>query len=251
MSTERFYDELAPFYHLLYGDWEAAAEAQGQALGDLLAQHGIGRHSQVLDAACGIGTQTLGLLARGYRVTASDLSPGAVARLRDELARRGLVAEARVDDLRLLARAGDASADALIACDNSVPHLQTDAELLQCFGQMWRCLRPGGLVVLSVRDYAAIERKSPDVRPYGLRIERDERFLATQVWEWDSDTHYDLRIYLTRESADGQCSTRVLRSRYHAVTIDRLLSLLAEAGFASTRRQDGVLFQPVITAIRP
>ena len=32
----------------------------------------------ILDVACGIGTQTLGLAALGHRVTASDLSAGAV-----------------------------------------------------------------------------------------------------------------------------------------------------------------------------
>ncbi|MEK8030843.1 class I SAM-dependent methyltransferase [Ideonella sp. DXS29W] len=243
-----FYDELAPFYHLLYGDWEAALAHQGRALAGLLARHGVGPGAQVLDAACGIGTQTLGLLTYGYRVTASDISPGAAGRLREELVHRRLQAEVRVDDLRTLALAGDASVDALIACDNSVPHLLTEDELLQAFRSAHRCLKPGGLVVLSVRDYAATPRQNPDVRPYGLRYENGQRFLATQVWEWDGDHHYDLRIYLTRESADGHCDTRVLSGRYHAVTIDQLMTLLHVAGFTQMERHDDVLFQPVLLA---
>ncbi|WP_309246574.1 class I SAM-dependent methyltransferase [Ramlibacter montanisoli] len=46
----------------------------------------------MLDAACGIGTQVLGLAEKGYELTASDLSPGALERLRQELHRRGLQA---------------------------------------------------------------------------------------------------------------------------------------------------------------
>lgn len=248
--TAEFYDGLAPYYHLLYGDWNAAVSTQGKALADLLAELGLGPGARVLDAACGIGTQALGLLRHGYAVSASDLSPGAIARLRDELARRGLDAPTQVDDLRTLATARDASMDAVIACDNSVPHLLSDDELLQAFDACMRVLRPGGPLVLSVRDYAAIERKSPDVRPYGLHREGHARFLAVQVWEWDGD-QYDLRIYLTSESAEGVCRTQVLRSRYYAVTTSHLLDLLARAGFEQARRRDDVLFQPVLVARKP
>jgi len=99
--------------------------------------------------------------------------------------------------------------------------------------------------VVSVRDYAAIERKNPDIRPYGMRNQGGRRFLAVQVWEWDGD-RYDLRLYLTTESPAGACETRVLHSRYYAVTIPRLRELMTEAGFAEVERHDKVLFQPVL-----
>jgi hypothetical protein len=83
-----------------------------------------------------------------------------------------------------------------------------------------------------------------------LRYEAGKRFLAVQVWEWDGD-HYDLGVYLTSESPEGACETQVLRTRYYAVTIDRLLALLAEAGFVGAERRDDVLFQPVLLARRP
>ena len=103
--------------------------------------------------------------------------------------------------------------------------------------------------MFSVRDYAAIPRVNPDVRPYGVHHLDDGRFLAVQVWDWDGD-HYDLRIYLTLEKRDGRCTTEVLRSRYYAVTIDRLLALMQTAGFVATERMDGVLFQPVLIGRR-
>ena len=245
-----FYDRLAPYYHLLYGDWETAVEKQGAALARLLAEHDVITGQPVLDAACGIGTQTLGLISNGYRLTASDASAAAVARLQRELAARGLQAQAQVDDLRTLGHVASGAMAAVLACDNSVPHLLSDADLLQCFSACLRCLRPGGLAVFSVRDYAAIRRVDPDVRPYGMRRSGDDRFLAVQVWEWDGD-RYDLRLYLTTEQADGRCSTEVLRSRYYAVTTDKLLALMHDAGFVDTRRLDDVLFQPVLIGRRP
>jgi SAM-dependent methyltransferase len=250
MTTD-FYDRLAPFYHLLYGDWATAVRTQGDALAQLLSTLGVGPGERVLDAACGIGTQTLGLLARGYAVDASDLSSGAVARLQQELQARGLQATVRVDDLRTLQGAADGSCAAVLACDNSLPHLLTDAEILEALRSAHRVLRPGGLVVLSVRDYATVERRSPDVRPYGLQHDHEgRRFLAVQVWEWDGDC-YDLRMYLTTEHADGRCTTEVLTSRYHAVTTDRLQVLMRETGLQEVQRRDDVLHQPVLVGRRP
>lgn len=248
-ETASFYDELAPFYHLLYGDWEASVKRQGAALAELLLANGVAPGEPVHDAACGIGTQTIGLLQHDYRVSASDLSPRAVERLNAELARMNLAAKTRVDDLRTLEHVPSGSIAAVIACDNSIPHLLTDAEILRAFKCCHRCLRPGGVAVFSVRDYAAIERRNPDVRPYGMRVEGGRRFLAVQVWEWEGDC-YDLRMYLTTESPAGECETRMLRSRYYAVTIARLLELMTEAGFAEVERRDGVLFQPVLIGRR-
>jgi SAM-dependent methyltransferase len=250
VMSASFYDQLAPYYHLLYDDWDSSVANQGEALAKLLREAGVASGEPVLDAASGIGTQTIGLLKCGYRVTASDISPGAIARLRTELSRRSIQATAHVDDLRTLTFTRSRSMAAVIACDNSIPHLLSDAELLEAFRSCYRCLRPGGVALFSVRDYAVVKRINPDVRPYGMRYDAGNRFLAVQVWEWDGD-QYDLRIYLTSESSAGICETRVLRSRYYAVSIDRLLSLLGEAGFAGAERRDDVLFQPVLWARRP
>jgi 2-polyprenyl-3-methyl-5-hydroxy-6-metoxy-1,4-benzoquinol methylase len=43
-------------------------------------ESGSGRGVNVLDCACGIGTQSLGLAKLGYHVTGSDLSADAVRR---------------------------------------------------------------------------------------------------------------------------------------------------------------------------
>jgi len=62
---------------------------------------GEGRLS-ILDAACGIGTQALGLAAMGHRVTGSDLSVAAVERARRQARDRGLSIPFSVADMRHL-----------------------------------------------------------------------------------------------------------------------------------------------------
>src|SRR4051812_42607157 len=95
------YDELAESYHLVFADWQASMERQGAWLESFIRAEWPAAAS-VLDAACGIGTQALPLAARGYRVTASDLSTAAVARAAREAKLRGVELATAVADLREL-----------------------------------------------------------------------------------------------------------------------------------------------------
>jgi hypothetical protein len=38
LSVERFYDELAPFYHLIFPDWEASIRRQAEALDGVIRE---------------------------------------------------------------------------------------------------------------------------------------------------------------------------------------------------------------------
>ena len=78
-----FYDELAPFYHLIFADWDATIERQGRALGALMREQWPG-HRSVLDVSCGIGTQAIALAQNGFWVKVSDNSRGAIERARSE-----------------------------------------------------------------------------------------------------------------------------------------------------------------------
>jgi SAM-dependent methyltransferase len=244
-----FYDRLAPFYHLLYADWEASIERQGTALAALLRDLGALPGATVHDAACGIGTQTIALASHGYRMTGSDVSAGAVARATAELHARGLEAELAVCDMRNLAHVVREPVSAVIACDNAVAHLLSDAEILDALRSCHDALGPGGALVLSVRDYDAMPRLNPDVRPHVVHDDGDRRVVPVQVWEWDDD-QYDLRLYVTEHYATGACVTHMLATRYYAIPISRLVSLARRAGFVRVERRDGVLFQPVVIGFR-
>jgi hypothetical protein len=94
-----------------------------------------------------------------------------------------------VADLRTLSRAFPSPFPAVLGCDNVIPHLLSDEEILTALRECHRTLRPGGVLLISVRDYAAIERRSPDVRPYGDHVEGDCRYSAEQIWQWDGDQY--------------------------------------------------------------
>jgi 2-polyprenyl-3-methyl-5-hydroxy-6-metoxy-1,4-benzoquinol methylase len=154
MSTADFYDAMAPFYHLIYPDWAASIDRQGEVLAGIIRDNWGSAAHRVLDATCGIGTQSLGLAARGFEVSASDLSPQSVARLRHEASMRGLQINTSVCDVRRLSDHHRRAFDVVISCDNALPHLHTHADLPLALRQMLLCTRTGGGCIISIRDYA-------------------------------------------------------------------------------------------------
>src|SRR2546421_709284 len=99
---------------------------QAAAMGALLEREcGPAGKIRVLDCACGIGTQTLGLSMLGFRVAACDLSPRAVARAQVEAQQRGLDLQLSVADMRDLSSVKGSNFDAIVCMDNALPHLES------------------------------------------------------------------------------------------------------------------------------
>ena len=246
------YDEIADLYHLVYEDWEAAIVHQASALDKVITDWiGHAPHS-LLDVSCGIGTQALGMAALKYRVSAADLSAGSVSRARQEAKIRGLSINFSVADMRDCAKHGSDAYDILLCADNSITHLEGVSEILRALKAFFSCLRPGGVVLITIRDYLAeSDRTTPQMRPYGFREHKGHRYFVFQTRDMLVDG-YEVAMYFVREAGVGYPSAVVAgKSRYYFIHVDELMELFKEAGFEQVRRLDGVMHQPLIIGRRP
>ena len=211
-----FYDRLAPLYDLIFPDWDASIERQAEQLAGIIRRALGDGVRTVLDVACGIGTQSIGLARQGFAVTASDLSAGAVERARVEARRRGVEIDFSVCDMRAAHDHHGRQFDVVIACDNSIPHLLTDDEILLALRQMHDCTRPGGGCLVTVRDYDREERGTGLVKPYGVRDRDGKRYVIFQVWDFAGEV-YDLAMYFVVDDGGGSprptsCGRSTMRS---------------------------------------
>ncbi|MFE6051289.1 class I SAM-dependent methyltransferase [Kitasatospora sp. NPDC056446] len=250
----RFYDGFAADYHLLYADWEAAVARQGTAL-DALIRRCLGdRAAEVLDCACGIGTQAVGLAGHGHRVTGTDISPVAAGRAATEAARRGLDLPTAAADMRRLPFPDDRF-DVVVCADNALPHLLTAEDVLAALGEMHRVLRPGGLLLLTTRPYDELRRTRPSSTTPQTSEPAGQRSVAFQLWHWHEDgERYDLELFQLRPDDAGQWRVDVRRSTYWALTQGQLTAFAEEAGFTGTGWEppaDTGFFQPVLIARSP
>jgi len=249
-TIEAFYDRLAPYYRWLYADWDASVVRHASLL-DAVIREVCGPHvQQILDAACGIGTQTLGLAELGYRLAASDISSAEIEQARAEANRRGLSIDFCVADMRQLWQVHQRQFDVIIACDNAIPHLLSDAEILLAFEQFYRCTVSGGGCIISVRDYATMERDGRQFYPRLIHDTDKGRMVLFDVWEFEGD-YYDLTTYVIEDAGQDLAQTHVIRGgRYYCVTTERLDRLFRQAGFIEVRTLKERFYQPLIVALK-
>jgi ubiquinone/menaquinone biosynthesis C-methylase UbiE len=238
-----FYDGLAESFHLIFQDWDRSIARQGEALASILAPLAP-ENAFVIDAAAGIRTQSLALALRGFPVIGGDLSPRAVTRARREARLRQLSIPFVVSDFRALPfRSG--SADVVMACDNALPHLQSIDEIKAALLEMKRCVRPGGVVLITMRDYSPQPPGTVEHHPYGEREWDGRRFIVEQEWFWQGAT-YQLTMRIRPLEEQREDAGLELRTTYFAVSIDDVLRVMAEAGLRNVTRVDGQFFQPVL-----
>lgn len=247
---EAYYNALAPYYKFIYPDWEASVKRQASVLGGVIRELFGHNVQHILDAACGIGTQSIGLAQLGYTVTASDISLAEIQQARTEASKRGLNIEFYVADMRELWAVHQRQFNVVIACDNAVPHLLNDAEILLAFEEFHRCAEQGGGCIVSVHDYAKMKRGRKRLYPRLPNKTLGGRILMFDVWEFDGDFH-EITTYVVEDKGQPTAQTRVIRDgRCYCVTTAKLRELLRQAGFTEVKTLRDRFFQPLIVGVK-
>jgi len=135
------YEHLAPHYDALtrdhdYDGWIPHLETAAAGMG-------LGGRT-LLDAACGTGKSFLPFLARGYSVTAFDVSAEMVALA----GAKAPEADLFVADIRELGPVG--SFDLVTCLDDSLNYLVEDGDLDAAFAALGANLAPGGVLVFDL-----------------------------------------------------------------------------------------------------
>ncbi|MBB3126030.1 2-polyprenyl-3-methyl-5-hydroxy-6-metoxy-1,4-benzoquinol methylase [Paenibacillus rhizosphaerae] len=253
-STQDFYDDMSESYHLIYEDWKHTVSSQGEFWDRWIRSRfqlpGSGR-IRILDASCGIGTQSLGLALQGFEVTATDLSPNSVERARREAEAMGLSIRFGTADFRTLEQDVAGTFDVVFSADNAVPHLLTDEDLMIACRQFYNKCLPGGMVIITIRDYDSLIRERP--RATQPRILNHGKRIVFQVWDWSEDgSTYTTRQFILQDQL-GTWKTESYAAMYRAVQRSELSYFLQQAGFQRVEwvmpEQSG-FYQPIVTAAK-
>ena len=246
--TQTFYDNMASQYDKLFFDWQATTREQALILDRIFRDRGFDRRARVLDCACGIGTQAIGLAALGYPVTASDISEGELAEARARAAKNGVEIRFARADFCALSESFAEAFDILIAMDNALPHMLTAAALARAVNSIVAQLRPGGIFVASIRDYdSLLQIKPPYSPPYIHKTDMGQR-VSFQTWEW-AEENYRLTQYIIEDEEALQISK--FACEYRATRREELTKLLLKAGCREVTwlfPEETGFYQPIVAA---
>ncbi|MGA2216677.1 MAG: class I SAM-dependent methyltransferase [Terracidiphilus sp.] len=251
-NVSDFYDELAGSYHLIFEDWDSAIHRQARTLDGLLTAKGDGSPQRILDCACGIGTQAIGLAMMGHQVVALDLSAAAIHRAQLEAQQRNLTIRFFVSDMTSLREIAETGFDVVMAMDNALPHL-SEIQLRQAVTAIASKLKPNGLFLASIRDYDTLIRERPAIQKPAFYGASGNRRIVHQVWDWAEgaeDARYEMHLYITAQS-DHEWKTSHFVSKYRCLLRPELSTVLSSAGFKDVQWLDPAesgFYQPIVLA---
>lgn len=212
---QNFYNSLASQYDKLFLDWESSTREQAVILNRIFNQYGFDNTAHILDCACGIGTQAIGLASMGYRVTASDISDNELAEAKARAEKNGVQIRFEHADFCALEKTFSEPFDIVIAMDNALPHMLSSADLEKAVRSMTSQTRPGGIFVASIRDYDALLAEKPRYSaPYIHKTEKGQR-VSFQTWQWNNDIYHLIQYIIDDEDSlqisKFECDYRALR----------------------------------------
>jgi SAM-dependent methyltransferase len=148
-SPRPFYGEFAWAYDNLV---ERPVVEECAAMAATLSRRGVGPGAALLDAGCGTGRYAVELARLGYVVTGLDRSVALLDEARRRPASPGLRVRFEAGDL--LELPGGAVYDGIV-CRGVLNDLVLDSDRAGIFALFARALRPGGALLLDVRDWEA------------------------------------------------------------------------------------------------
>lgn len=248
--TQTFYDNMASQYDKLFLDWQATTHEQAIILDRIFAQEGFDKKARVLDCACGIGTQAIGLAALGYDVTASDISDGELAEARKRAEDSNVKIQLEHANFCALSETFSEQFDIVIAMDNALPHMLTSADLESAVRSIMGQTKEGGIFVASIRDYdSLLEEKPPYSPPYIHKTENGQR-VSFQTWVWNNE-NYKLVQYIIDDEDTLQVSK--FECEYRATRREELTKVLISNGCTEVSwkmPEETGFYQPVVVARR-
>ena len=246
--TQTFYDNLAEQYDKLFLDWKAATREQAAILDKIFSDYGFGRSARILDCACGIGTQAIGLASLGYDVTGSDISDVELEQAKERAAEGGVSIRLEHADFRSLSDTFSEQFDIVIAMDNALPHMLTREALNAAVSSITDRIRAGGIFVASIRDYDSLsEDKPPYSPPYIHRTDEGQR-VSFQTWTWTGDIYHLVQYIID----DGdRLSVSKFECDYRATQREELADLLRANGCSKAEwkfPEETGFYQPIVIA---
>jgi len=248
--TQSFYDNLASQYDKLFLDWQASTREQAAILDRIFRENGYDRSAAVLDCACGIGTQAIGLACAGYRVTGSDISTAELEEARLRAQQNGAAIRFERADFRALSETFAGKFDIIIAMDNALPHMLTSEALEAALRSIAGRLADKGMFVASIRDYDALLRDKPPYSPPYIHKTAAGQRVSFQTWTWSGDCYRLVQYIIDDEDA---LQVNKFECEYRATRRDEMTGLLRACGLKNVSwlfPGETGFYQPIVVAKR-
>ena len=225
--VQKFYDNMASHYDKLFLDWQATTREQADLLQKIFRKFNYDKSASILDCACGIGTQAIGLASLGYNVTGSDISNSELTQAKTRALNSNVDIRFENADFRALSDVFSEQFDIVIAVDNALPHMLSSEDLGRAVKSISYQIKENGIFVGSIRDYDALLQDKPPYSPPYIHKTKNGKRVSFQTWVWNDD-RYMLTQYIIED--EEALKINKFECEYRATRREELTSFFTANG---------------------
>ncbi|MCE1187705.1 MAG: class I SAM-dependent methyltransferase [Ignavibacteria bacterium] len=218
---EHYANHLGNFYSWMLGDFQLQCARQRE----FFEQQGItpGRAGRAIDLGAGNGIHSIPLAEAGYSVTAVDFNEQLLAEL--QLHAAGLPIDVVKGDIRDFQQFVTEAPGLVLCCGDTIAHLESMAEIEKLVRDIYTELLPGGVLMLTFRDYSTELTGEARFIP----VKQDENRIATCFLEYITEYVIVTDLLWERETTGWQ--QKVSSYRKVRVSPAMITRFLQHAGF--------------------
>ncbi len=232
MGVKEHYDHyLGRFYSWMAGDFDQKQNEFGQFLLDnglLPVKNGV-----ALDLGAGHGIQSISLAKLGFKVSAIDFNGQLLAELRSRLHEDEVTIIH--DDFANVSGYSKPAPELILCWGDTILHLDHKRKIDQLIRDCFELLLPGGKLVLSFRDYSAMQRGASRFIP----VKRDNDRMMTCLLECGKehiavkDMFYERRNGIWEFRASEYHKARVLPAEMRGIIEQSGFKVISEQVFSN------------------
>jgi 2-polyprenyl-3-methyl-5-hydroxy-6-metoxy-1,4-benzoquinol methylase len=176
-----------------------------------------------IDLGAGNGIQTIALANLGFKVKAIDFNSQLLAELESRIGSYSI--EVVKEDIRLVSKYSSLYPDLIVCCGDTLPHLESFAEIQKLIKDCFDILNPKGRIVLTFRDYSTALEDTNRFIP----VKSDNKRILTCFLEYSTDK---IRVTdLLHEYENDKWIQKVSSYNKTRITKDSVVKYLTESGF--------------------
>ncbi len=191
---------------------------------------------RVLDTACGTGQHLIALADAGFNCAGADISAGMVKQAVSNIAATGhTIPVYEAGFLDLAASFEGQRFDAVLCLGNSLPHVLNQPDLVNALSQFHHLIRPGGKLIVQMRNFDPIIDKHERWMPPQTYREDGRTWIFFRFYDFDPDGRITFNIAVLDDEGGETFHQELITNRLWPLTSELMLEVLEQVGFQEVR----------------
>lgn len=183
---------------------------------------------------------------------ALPISPKEIETAKQVAKRLGASLSFKVADFTKLGETIKEQFDVVLSYDNAIGHVKDESALKATFSSIKKCIKPGGTLLVSVRDYDKLRLEKPcGTLPRTVEDQFGKRII-TQTWEWnEAGDAYELTLFILQKKGSdwsAQAHGPVRMRAFNRSEIEAALHKNEAAEIRWFEPKESGYYQPVVMA---